>query len=75
MTALEPYLSWYVPPSTDAARLSRILFSAREEISMWADVIESRYGPADSERGLVAEIDAYREERGWSPRGFGGEIR
>lgn len=58
----------------DAARLSRILFSAREQCDMWADVVERQTGqPATAVRALVAEIDAYRASRGWSPHGFGGE--
>lgn len=55
-------------------RLSAMLFDAREQIEMWADVVESRTGqPAEHARRLVAEIDGYRAERGWSPNGFGGE--
>jgi hypothetical protein len=58
----------------DAARLSKLLFSARESLSMWADVVESRSGRPDQyTRRLVAEIDAYRAEQGWNPDGFGGE--
>lgn len=58
----------------EAARLSRLLFAAREEIAMWADVVEVRTGqPARHTRQVLAEIDAYREERGWSRYGFGGE--
>ena len=60
--------------TTDAATLSRIMFDAREQIDMWADVVEVQSGqPADHQRRLVAEIDAYRAVRGWSPHGFGGE--
>lgn len=59
---------------TEAAKLSRLLFDAREQIEMWADVVERGTGqPADHLRRLVAEIDAYRAEHGWSPHGFGGE--
>lgn len=59
---------------SEAARLSKMLFSARESIEMWADVVESQTGKeSNHERRLVAEIDAYREERGWSPHGFGRE--
>jgi hypothetical protein len=58
----------------DEAQLSRMLFSARESIEMLADMVEARMGVPDAyNRGLVAEIDAYRAERGWSPNGFGGE--
>jgi hypothetical protein len=50
------------------------LFEAREQIDMWADVIEARMNaPAWGARQLVAEIDQYRTEQGWSPHGFGGE--
>jgi glutamine synthetase len=57
------------------AELSRLLFEARESVEMWADVVEARTGKADNyTRGLVARIDAYRAERGWSPHGFGGEF-
>jgi hypothetical protein len=56
------------------SRLSRLLFSAREQVEMWADVVESQAGkPATAVRELVAELDAYRAERGWSPHGYGGE--
>lgn len=59
---------------TEAARLSRILFDAREQIEMWSDVVERRSGQESTHtRQLVAEIDDYRAERGWSPHGFGGE--
>jgi hypothetical protein len=59
---------------TEAARLSKMLFSARESLEMWADVVERRSGRSDDfTRGLVREIDEYRAERGWSPHGFGGE--
>jgi hypothetical protein len=50
------------------------MFEAREQVEMWADVVEARSGrPAEYPRRLVAAIDAYRAERGWSPHGFGGE--
>jgi hypothetical protein len=58
----------------DAARLSRMLFEARERVDMARDMVEIRTGKTDEwARRLVAEIDAYRAERGWSPHGFGGE--
>jgi hypothetical protein len=58
----------------DAARLSKLLWDARESIEMWADTVEVRTGQPDRfNRDLVARIDAYRAERGWSPDGFGGE--
>lgn len=59
---------------SEAARLSKMLFEAREQCDMWADVVETSTGQSDTTvRRLVAEIDAYRAERGWSPNGFGGE--
>jgi hypothetical protein len=59
----------------EAARLSRLLFDAREAVEMYADVVEGRawLESAAVLRRLVADIDAYRVERGWSPHGFGGE--
>lgn len=58
----------------EAQRLSRMLFHARESIEMFADVVEVRTGRPDTfNRNLRDEIDAYREEHGWSPNGFGGE--
>lgn len=65
-----------ISPPGDAARLSKLLFEAREQIEMWADAVGGRTGRStDYLRGLVARIDAYRAERGWSPNGFGGEVR
>lgn len=59
---------------TEAQRLSRLLFAARESAEMFADVVESRTGKQDNHnRALVKEIDDYRAEKGWSPHGFGGE--
>jgi hypothetical protein len=56
------------------ARLSRLLFHAREEIDMWADAVERRSGrTAAAQRRLIREIDQFRADRGWSPHGFGGE--
>lgn len=56
------------------AELSRLLFAAREEIEMWADVVEARTGKqATHTREVLAQLDTYRAERGWSPDGFGGE--
>jgi hypothetical protein len=60
----------------DPVELSKLLFEARESLSMWADVVESRAGkPDDSTRGLIARIDHYRAERGWDPDGFGNEAQ
>lgn len=62
-------------PEMSAADLSRTLFGAREQISMWTDVVERRTGKTSTHtRALVAKIDAYRAQRGWSPHGFGGEV-
>lgn len=59
---------------SEAARLSRLLFMARESVEMWADTVERMSGrPDNHNRSLLAEIDNYRSERGWSPHGFGGE--
>jgi len=60
-------------PVSDAARLSEMLWRCRESLAMWADVVESRYGADAYTRGLIAQVDAYRAERGWRPSGFGGE--
>lgn len=59
---------------TEAQRLSRLLFEAREALDMFADVMRSRTGqePADLLR-TRDELDAYRAEQGWNPDGFGGE--
>lgn len=62
-----------------AARLSKILFSSREALEMYADVVEARVHRVDRHlRRLVAEIDEFRREQGWGPQaegmvGFGGE--
>lgn len=59
---------------TDDARLSKLLFEARELIDMYADMVRAQtasgYGWPERVRD---EIDAYRAEHGWSPNGFGGE--
>ena len=58
----------------DAKLLSRLLFESRERVEMARDMIEHRTGSTDDwARRLIGEIDAYRERRGWSPHGFGGE--
>lgn len=60
--------------SSQAARLSKILFEARERIDMSIDVVEIRLGQVDRQgRAIRDEIDVYRAEQGWSPDGFGGE--
>jgi hypothetical protein len=62
-------------PANDA-RLSRLLFEAREIVDMYKDIVEAR-GGSNSEDNYLArlrdDIDAYRTERGWSPDGFGNE--
>lgn len=59
---------------TSASALSRILWNAREQIAEWIDVVEARMSrPHAHGRVVLAQIDAYRAERGWSPHGFGGE--
>lgn len=60
---------------SENARLSKMLFEAREAIEMYADVVEAQAGRPDPWlRGLTAKIDAYRAEHGWTPDGFGGEL-
>lgn len=61
---------------TDAARLSLLLWEARELIDMFADTMEAREPLLAAHvypREIRDKIDAYREEQGWSPNGFGGE--
>jgi hypothetical protein len=59
-------------PASHDQQLSRLLFEARELISMQTDTVESRTGKTDDwGRRVVREIDDYRRERGWSPDGFG----
>lgn len=59
---------------SEAARLSRLLFQARESLDMWRDVVEIRTGKTDAyTRGLVQQIDDYRAEKGWPADGWGGE--
>ena len=59
---------------SDDARLSKMLFEARELISMFNDMVERRAGREDTwSRRVRDQIDAYRAERGWSPHGFGDE--
>lgn len=56
------------------AELSRLLFMAREHLSMWLDVVEKRTGKIDrTVVETIAGLDQYRAERGWNPHGFGGE--
>jgi hypothetical protein len=58
----------------EAARLSKLMFEAREAVEMYFDVTKARTGQTDRWLlRIVEEIDAYRAEHGWSPHGFGGE--
>lgn len=58
----------------EAQRVSRMLWGARESLSMWADVVEWRTGKTDQwTRRQIADIDTYRAEKGWSASGFGRE--
>ena len=69
-------LERYVQKRGDEAEaLSRILWNARENIEMYADLIEGRHGKAAGVplRDDIKEIDDYRASRGWSPNGYGGE--
>lgn len=60
--------------TNEDATLSKMLFEAREVAEMYADVVRNQSGSEDNYlRRLVADIDTYRAERGWSPNGFGGE--
>jgi hypothetical protein len=56
------------------AQMSRLMFEARELISMFRDVVQSQTGQDDQWCArVIEEIDAYRAGQGWSPDGFGGE--
>lgn len=73
---LEERLGDATPRDADkeAKLLSRLLFESRERVDMAGDVVEAQTGKRDEwARRLVAEIDAYRASRGWSPDGFGRE--
>ena len=57
-----------------AAKMSKMLFDARESIQMFYETVEHRTGQMDYyNRGLVDTIDDYRISHGWNPYGFGGE--
>jgi len=58
---------------SDERRLSKLLFEAREQLDMFADIMQSQIGQALGPRRVRDEIDAYRNERGWSPHGYGRE--
>jgi hypothetical protein len=53
----------------DNARLSKLLFEARELVDMLRVITHDDGWPLR----VREDIDAYRAERGWSPHGFGGE--
>lgn len=61
-------------PPHAAARLSRLLWDAREATEMFGTVVEARTHIRDRYlRRLTEDIDQFRREQGWSPTGFGGE--
>jgi len=56
----------------DPVVVSRLLFEAREIISMHRDGVEHRTGQRDDwSRRLIAEIEEFRAVQGWTPHGFG----
>ncbi len=58
----------------EAQELSMLLFLAREQVAMWADVVERRVGIRDTTVDKIRDsIDAYRARFGWDPDGIGGE--
>jgi hypothetical protein len=64
---------WYLM-NTSSRDLSRVLFEARERISMQIDVTESQTGKLDAwGQRLLREIDEIRAREQWNPHGFGGE--
>jgi len=51
-----------------------MLWDAREIVSMYRDIAELGSGQEDAySRCVLAELDAFRAEQGWSESGFGGE--
>lgn len=53
----------------DDARLSRLLWNARELLSMYGDTLNSLTGNrVNWVDNTLSEIDAYRAERGWIDR-------
>jgi len=69
--AVAALLAWQ---GEDTRLLSRLLFEAQERVEMACDSVEHRTGQRDEwAHRLLAEIKAYRDSRGWSPHGFGGE--
>ena len=74
-SGLADYAAVPCPNPTCPARLSRLLWEAREPVDMLLNITEEVTGEID--QGLVRtrdEIDSYRTERGWNPHGFGGEV-
>lgn len=60
-------------PANDA-ELSRMMFSAREYLDMYGDMMRTwGVDPTTGPHRIRDEIDAYRVSRGWNPDGFGGE--
>lgn len=56
------------------AQLSRTLFQVREQLSMWADIVEGRAGMRDPQLSrVIGDVDKIRRDQGWSENGFGGE--
>ena len=54
-------------------RLSKLLFEARELLSMYADHLDANRVASTWPREVVDGLDAYRTSRGWDPNGFGRE--
>jgi hypothetical protein len=63
-----------LPDQAERRALSSVLFRARENLSMLADICSLRGTgqPQELER-LIAEIDTFRAAQGWDPDGFGKE--
>jgi hypothetical protein len=72
---LDERLAREEPSRVDDERLlSRLLFESRERVEMHVDMVENRSGQRDDwGHRLVQEIDQYRDSRGWSRHGYGGE--
>jgi hypothetical protein len=59
---------------TDSARLSKLLWEAREICEKYYHTTLGLHVKRDdSVLRVYSDIDDYRAERGWSPNGFGGE--
>jgi len=59
---------------SEARQLSKLLFCAMDDLSMWRDVVEQDSGkPATGLNRAIQEIADFRSKLGWSPSGFGGE--